>query len=69
MKLHDLDVAVGVPLLGPDHELMRVVYRFASVEHWGKSVDAMGQDKAFLTLVEKANSLGTLKTPQLVAEM
>ncbi len=34
MKLHDVDVAVAVQLLGPDHELIRVIYRFSSKEHW-----------------------------------
>ena len=29
MKLHDVDVAVAVQLLGPDHELIRVIYRFS----------------------------------------
>jgi hypothetical protein len=62
MKQHHVDVAVGVPLLGPDHELMCVAYWFSSIEHWGKSVDAMGRNKAFVTLVEKTNFLGTLKT-------
>jgi hypothetical protein len=28
MKLHDVDVAAGVPLLGPDHESMRVFIGF-----------------------------------------
>jgi hypothetical protein len=64
-----VDVAVGIPIMGSDHELMRVIYRFSSMGHWGQSVDAMVENKEFSALVEKANSYGTLKTSRLLATM
>ena len=62
-----VDVAVGVPVMGSDHEMMRVIYRFSSMGHWGKSVDSMVDNKEFSALVEKANSYGTLRTSRMIA--
>ena len=62
-----VDVAVGVPVMGSDHEMMRVIYRFSSMGHWGKSVDSMVENKEFSALVEKANSYGTLRTSRMIA--
>jgi len=52
--------------MGSDHEMMRVIYRFSSMGHWGKSVDAMVENKEFSALVEKANSYGTLRTSRML---
>lgn len=40
--------------------MMRVVYRFKDLEHWGNSVDAVANNPDFSALVEKANEIGML---------
>ena len=49
--------------------MMGVVYRFNSMEHWGKAVDSMVEDQEFAALVEKANELGTLKASRMLLSM
>ena len=53
-------MGVGVPLFAGDHQMMRVVYRFKDLEHWGNSVDAVANNPDFSALVEKANEIGML---------
>jgi hypothetical protein len=65
-KSLDVSIGVGVPMLASDHETMGVVYRFNSLEHWGKSVDTMSQNQDFSALIEKANDLGTLKSSRML---
>ena len=65
-KSLDVSMGVGVPMLASDHEMMGVVYRFNSLEHWGTSVDAMSQNPDFAALVEKANDLGALKSSRML---
>jgi hypothetical protein len=65
-KSLDVSIGIGVPVLASDHEMMGAVYRFNSLEHWGKSVDAMSQNPDFVALVEKANDLGTLKSSRML---
>ena len=66
MQNQDVTIGVGVPILAGDHEMMGVVYRFNSMEHWGKAVDAMVEDQEFAALVERANELGTLKASRML---
>jgi len=65
-KSLDVSMGVGVPMLASDHEMMGVVYRFNSLEHWGSSVDTMSQNPDFAALVEKANNLGALKSSRML---
>ena len=37
----DVEIGIGVPLMKDDHEMLRAVYRFNSMTHWGQSVDKM----------------------------
>ncbi len=54
------ELAVGVPFIAEDHEMMRVVYRFKDLAHWGESVDSIANNSNFISLVEKANEIGVL---------
>ena len=65
-KSLDVSMGVGVPMLASDHEMMGVVYRFNSLEHWGTAVDSMSQNPDFASLVEKANELGALKSSRML---
>ena len=65
-KSVDVSIGVGVPILASDHEMMGVVYRFNSLEHWGTSVDEMSQNPDFAAIVEKANDLGSLKSSRML---
>ena len=65
-KSLDVSIGVGLPMLASDHEMMGVVYRFNSLEHWGTAVDSMSQNPEFATLVEKANNLGAIKSSRML---
>ena len=69
MQTQDVSIGIGVPIVADDHEMMGVVYRFNSMEHWGKAVDAMVENQEFVSIVEKANSLGTLKSSRILVSM
>ena len=69
MKPMDITVAAAVPLLGEDHEMMGVIYRFKSMSHWGKSVDEMLTNEALSGIINSANEVGTLKSSRLMALM
>ena len=65
-KSIDVSIGVGLPMLASDHEMMGVVYRFNSLDHWGTAVDSMSQDPEFAALVEKANNLGAIKSSRML---
>ena len=49
-----------------DHEMMGVVYRFNSMDHYGQALDAMVENQQFAALVEKANNLGAIKSSRVI---
>lgn len=69
MQTVDVPIGVAVPAFADDHEMMGVVYRFNSMEHWGTSVDQMVENEEFTDLVSKANELGTLTTTHSVQSL
>lgn len=62
----DVDVAIGQVIHGEDHEMMRVIYRFLSMDHWGETLDHMSTNEEFISLVMKADELGTLKKSRVL---
>ena len=69
MQTQDVTIGIGVPIVAEDHEMMGIVYRFNSIEHWGQAVDAMVENQEFSSLVEQANALGTLKASRILLSM
>ena len=65
----DIELGVGVPLISDNHEMMRVVYRFQDLLHWGESMDAVIADPKFGELVGKANEIGTLIQSRLLSKV
>lgn len=49
-----------------DHEMVRLVYRFNSIDHWGKVADQMITDERFMALVDAGHKLGTLKSSSIL---
>jgi len=49
--------------------MMRVVYRFKDLEHWGDSVDKIANDANFASLVEKANTIGVLTESRVLMKL
>ena len=45
MKSQDVSIGVAVPIATDDHEMMVVVYRFNSMDHYGEALDAMVENK------------------------
>ena len=66
MKNQDVTIGVAVPIATADHEMMGVVYRFNSMDHYGQALDAMVENQQFATLVEKANNLGAIKSSRVI---
>jgi hypothetical protein len=62
----DVEIGIGVPLLKDDHEMLRAVYRFNSMTHWGQSVDKMITDERFANLVNEAHAVGTLQSSRML---
>jgi hypothetical protein len=62
----DVEIGIGVPIMKDDHEMLRIVYRFNSMVHWGSSVDKMVIDERFLKLVSKAHEVATLKCSRML---
>ena len=62
----DVEVGVGVPLMKDDHEMLRVVYRFNSMTHWGQSVDKMVADERFTNLTNAAHEAAVLKKSRML---
>ena len=52
MGSQDVNVAIGQVIHGEDHEMMRVIYRFKSMDHWGETLDPVSY--THLTLPTKA---------------
>ena len=52
-----------------DHEMMGVVYRFSSMEHFGEALDKMTESTEFMDLVIKANEIGSLKMARMLSLM
>ena len=63
------ELAVGVPFIAEDHQMMRVVYRFKDLAHWGESVDAIANNSDFASLVEKANEIGMLAHSRVLTKL
>ena len=57
---------MAVPAFADDHEMMGVVYRFNSMEHWVTSVYQMVKNEEFVNLVSKANELGKLTESRML---
>ena len=66
MGSKDVDVAIGQVIHGEDQEMMRVIYRFLSMDHWGETLDHMSANEEFISLVMKADELGTLKKSRVL---
>ena len=69
MESIGVEVGVGVPIMKDDHELLRVVYRFDSMVHWGQSVDKMVTDERFLGLINAAHEAATLKSSRMLVKV
>ena len=69
METIGVDVGVGVPIMKDDHEMLRVVYQFDSMVHWGQSVDKMVSDERFIGLVNAAHEVATLKTSRMLVQI
>ena len=39
-----VEIAIGAPLISHDHEMIRAIYRFSSLDHWGEAVDQMAEN-------------------------
>tara|TARA_A100001035_G_C27694439_1_gene459423 strand:- start:321 stop:944 length:624 start_codon:yes stop_codon:yes gene_type:complete len=63
---NDVEMGVGVPVIASDHEMMRIIYRFKDLKHWGSATDAVIANPSFSELVDAANELGTLKHSRLI---
>lgn len=69
MATKDVGVAFGQVIHGEDQEMMRVIYRFSSMDHWGETLDHMSTNDEFLSLVMRADELGTLKKSRVLQTM
>ena len=63
------ELAVGVPFIADDHQMMRIVYRFKDLVHWGESVDSIANNSDFAELVEKANGIGVLAHSRVLTKL
>ena len=59
-------IAIGAPVIHHDHEMIRAIYRFSSLDHWGEAVDQMSQNEEFAKLITDAGEVGTLKKSRLM---
>ncbi len=66
MATVDVEVGIGVPMVKDDHEMVRLVYRFNSMDHWGEVADKMITDERFLALVDAGHKLGTLTSSRIL---
>ena len=69
MKGRDVNVGFAVPIATADHEMLTVVYGFNSMDHYGEVLDSMVEDKKFVSLVEKANSFGSIKSSRVILKI
>lgn len=63
------ELAVGVPFVAENHQMMRVVYRFKDLAHWGESVDSIANNSDFISLVQKANEIGVLSHSRVLTKV
>ena len=69
MATVDVEVGIGVPMVSGDHEMVRIVYRFNSMDHWGETADQMVADERFRLLVDQGHKLGTLKNSRILVSV
>ena len=69
MTSQDVNVGFAVPIATADHEMLTVVYGFNSMDHYGEVLDAMVEDSKFATLVEKANTFGSIKSSRVILKI
>ena len=69
MQSMDVSFEIIVPMAAEDDEMMAVVYRFHSMDHYGESVDKMVDNEKFKSLVAKDNRPGALKTIRIMSSM
>ena len=55
-------VGAAVPLTGDNMNIMTVAYQFKSFEVMGKTIDEIGMSEKFQSLVDRASTLGELRT-------
>ena len=67
MATVDVEVGIGVPMVKNDHEMVRLVYRFNSMDHWGEVADQMITDERFMALVDAGHKLGRLTSSRILA--
>ena len=68
--MQSMDVSIGIVVIAAeDHEMMAVVYRFHSMDHWGESVDKMVDNEEFQSLVAKGNELHSQNYPYHVSNL
>ena len=69
MKPMGVEIAIGAPLISHDHEMIRAIYRFSSLDHWGEAVDQMAENDEFAKLINDAGEVGTLKKSRLMMNL
>ena len=69
MKSQDVTIGVAVPIATADHEMMGVVYRFNSMDHYGEALDAMVENKEMAAIIEKANTFGAIKSSRVIVQI
>ena len=69
MKSQDVSIGVAVPIATDDHEMMVVVYRFNSMDHYGEALDAMVENKEMAAIIEKANTFGAIKSSRVIVQI
>ena len=69
MKGRDVNVGFAVPIATADHEMLTVIYGFNSMDHYGEVLDSMVEDKKFVSLVEKANTFGSIKSSRVILKI
>ena len=69
MESLGVEVGIGMPIMKDDHEMLRIVYRFDSMVHWGQSVDKMVTDERFLGIVNAAHEAATLKSSRMLVKV
>ena len=62
----DVSIEIIVPMAAEADEMMAVVYRVHSMDHYDESVDTMVDNKVFQSLVAKGNEFDTLKTTRIM---
>ena len=69
MESLGVEVGVGMPIMKNDHDMLRIVYRFDSMVHWGQSVDKMVTDERFLGIINAAHEAATSKSSRMLVKV